>query len=134
MSPHLHYQIARARQQEIASRASDSYRTDATRRTVNRQRSVKYRLAQAAAALVVCATAGTAGTAVAVSDAQPHQRPSKQQTVHVSPQQLAKEIRTFEAKGYVPTSCTVSGTLMRNYSTGQSVTVNWQQHRRHRVR
>jgi hypothetical protein len=122
MSPHLHYQIARARQQEIASRASDSYRSHATRRTVNRQRGVKHRLAQVAAALVVCATAGTA---VAFSDAHPHQRPIKQQTVHVSPKQLANEIRTFEAKGYVPTSCTVSGTLMRNYSTGQSVTVNW---------
>jgi hypothetical protein len=122
MSPHLHHQIARGRQQEIASRASDSYRSHATRRPVNRQRSVKHRLAQVAAALVVCTTAGTA---VAVGDAHPHQRPIKQQTIHVSPQQLAKEIRTFEAKGYVPTSCTVSGTLMRNYGTGRSVTVAW---------
>jgi hypothetical protein len=119
MSPHLHYEIVRARQQEIASRASNSHHSHTARRTVNRQRSVKHRLAQAAAALVVCATAGTA---VAVSDAQPHQRPIKQQTVHVSPKQLAKEIRTFEAQGYVPSACTVRGTLLRN-SAGQSVTV-----------
>jgi hypothetical protein len=44
---------------------------------------------------------------------------------HVSAQQLAREIRAFEAKGYVPTLCIVGGTLMRNYSTGQSVTVKW---------
>jgi hypothetical protein len=43
----------------------------------------------------------------------------------VSARQLAWEIRAFEAKGYVPTSCIVGGTLMRNYSTGQSVTVKW---------
>jgi hypothetical protein len=49
----------------------------------------------------------------------------KQQAGHVSAQQLAGEIRAFEAKGYVPTSCIVGGTLMRNYRTGQSVTVRW---------
>lgn len=131
MSPHLHYEIARACQQEITSRASDSYRRNATRRTVNRQRSVKHRLAQVAAALVVC---GAAGTAVAVSDAHTNQLSAKQQTVHVSAAQLAREIRAFEAKGYVPAACTVSGTLMRNYSTGQSVTINWQQRPPRRMR
>jgi hypothetical protein len=44
---------------------------------------------------------------------------------HVSAQQLAREIRAFEAKGYVPTACIMGGTLMRNYRTGQSVTVKW---------
>jgi hypothetical protein len=42
---------------------------------------------------------------------------------HPSAQQLTREITALERKGYVPTACTVSGTLMKNYSTGQSVTV-----------
>ena len=65
------------------------------------------------------------GTAVTVSDAHSNQHPTKLHDGHVSAPQLAQKIRAFEAKGYVPTSCTVSGTLMRNYSTGQSVTVEW---------
>jgi hypothetical protein len=118
MSPHQHYQIARARQQEIVSYALSSHRSHA----VDRRRSVKSRLVQLVSVLGVCVAAGTA---VTVSDAHSTQRPVKQAAVHVSAQQVAREIRTFEAKGYVPTACTVSGTLLRNYSTGQSVTVEW---------
>jgi hypothetical protein len=122
MSPYLHYEIARARQQEIVSRAMNSHRGRARRTTVDRYRSVKHRLVQVVAALGVCVAAGTA---VTVSEAHLNQRPMKQHTGHVSAQQLAREIRSFEAKGYVPASCTVSGTLMRNYRTGQSVTVKF---------
>jgi uncharacterized protein (DUF2126 family) len=118
MSPYLLYESARARQQEIVSRANNSHHTHATR---DRHRSVKHRLVQAVAALGVCLAAGTA---VTVSEAHSNQRAMSQHG-HVSAQQLAREIRRFEAKGYVPTSCTVSGTLMRNYSTGESVTVKW---------
>jgi hypothetical protein len=117
MSPHLNYQIARARQQEIASHAINSHHGDAMRRTGNRHRSVRHRLAQVVTALAVC---GAAGTVVAVSDAHPNQRPVRQ---HISAQQMGREMRALEAKGYVPTACTVNGTLMRNYRTGQSVTV-----------
>jgi hypothetical protein len=122
MSPHLHYEIARAHQREIVSDALDSNRSHARGTAGNRHGGVKYRLAQLVAVLGVC---GAAGTAVTVSAAHSNQRPIKQQQVHVSAQQLAREIRAFEAKGYVPTACTVSGTLMRNYTTGQSVTVSW---------
>lgn len=122
MSPYLHYEIARAHQQEIVSRVINSHRRHRTRPAGSRHRSIKYGVVQVAAALGVCLAAGTA---VAVSDAQSNQRPMMQHAGHVSAQQLAREIRTFEAKGYVPTSCTVSGTLMRNYSTGRSLTVKW---------
>jgi hypothetical protein len=122
MSPYLYYEITRARQQEITSRAMNSCRTHAPRNTVNRRRSLKHRLGQVVATLAVFVAAGTA---VTVSDAHSNQHPTKLHDGHVSAPQLAQKIRAFEAKGYVPTSCTVSGTLMRNYSTGQSVTVEW---------
>jgi hypothetical protein len=65
------------------------------------------------------------GTGVTASAAHSNQRLAKQHSVRVSAHQLAREIRTFQARGYVPTACTVDGTLMRNYTTGQSVTVAW---------
>ncbi len=118
MSPYQHYQIARGRQQEIVSCALNSHRSHA----IHRRRSVKSRLIQLVSVLGVCVAAGTA---VTVSDAHPTQRPVKQHAVRVSAQHVAREIRAFQAKGYVPTACTVSGTLLRNYTTGQSVTVEW---------
>lgn len=124
MSPHLHNGIARARQEEIASRANNAHSHHATRPSVTRRRSAKRRLVQVVAAFGVCVGAGTA---IAVSDAHSNQGSVKEQIVHVSAQQLAREIRTLEAKGYVPSACTVNGTLLRNYRTGQSVTVDWQQ-------
>ena len=120
MSPYLHYEIARSRQHEMARRALNSHRSHTMRTAVNWRRSVKHRLVQVAAALSVCLAAGTA---VTVSDAHSTQSPMKQHTVHLSAQQLMREIRAFEHKGYVPTACTVSGTLMRNYSTGQTAIV-----------
>jgi hypothetical protein len=118
MSPYLHYEIARARQQEMLSGALNSHRS----RAIGRRRSIKFRLVQLVSVLGVCVAAGTGVTA---SAAHSNHRTAKQHAVHVSAHQLAREIRTFEARGYVPTACTVSGTLLRNYSTGQSVTVEW---------
>jgi hypothetical protein len=120
MSPYLHYEIARARQQEIVSRAINSHRIHSRRTTVDRFRSVKHRLVQGVAVLGVCVAAGSA---VTVSEAHLNRRPITQHTGHVSAQEVAQEMRSLEAKGYVPTACTVSGTLMRNYRTGRSVTV-----------
>jgi len=51
--------------------------------------------------------------------------PFEQHHARISAPQLARDIRALEAKGYVPTSCTVTGTLMHNYVTDQSVTINW---------
>jgi hypothetical protein len=88
---------------------------------ITRSRTIKYRLVQAVAVLGVCAAAGTA---VTNGDARSNQPPMKQHATHLSAQQLTREFRSFERKGYVPTACTVSGTLLKNYSTGQSVTVS----------
>jgi hypothetical protein len=122
MSPHQHYEIARARQQEIVNAAISSHGSQAPRTTRGPNRGGKHRLAQVAAALAVCVGAGTAAT---ISDAHSNQPVTKPHVARVSAQKLEREIRGFEAKGYVPTSCTVDGTLMRNYSTGESVTVEW---------
>ena len=118
MSPYLHYEIVRARQQERVSAAVNSHRGH----VIVRRRSVKHRLVQLVSVLGVCVAAGTGVTA---SAAHSNQRLAKQHAVRVSAHQLAREIRKFQARGYVPTSCTVGGTLMRNYTTGQSVTVVW---------
>jgi hypothetical protein len=122
MSPHAHYEIARTHQQEIARDAINSHRSDVGRNAVDRRRSVRHRVLEMVSAVGVCVVAGTV---VTVSSAHSNPRPLKQPAAHVSAQQLAREIRVLEAKGYVPTSCTVGGTLLRNYSTGQSVTVSW---------
>lgn len=119
-SPHLYHQIARDHQQEIVDRAINSHRGDVGETATNPRRTIKYRLVRAAAMLGVC---GAAGIAVTASNAQSNQPPVRQHAVQFSAQQVERQIRTLEAEGYVPTSCTVSGTLMRNYSTGQSVTV-----------
>ena len=37
------------------------------------------------------------------------------------PEQSARQMAAFEASGYVPVSCTIRGTLMRNYHNGRSV-------------
>lgn len=120
MSPQQHYEIARARQQEIVTSATNSHRSDHRRTRIKRHRTFRYRLVQAAAVLAV---SGAAGTAVTVSDARSNQRPLRAHAGHPSAQQLMREISALERKGYVPTACTVDGTLMKNYSTGQSVTV-----------
>jgi hypothetical protein len=88
--------------------------------TRNKIAHVKPRLGRVIATTCVCAAAATA---VTVSEAHSNQRPVTQRPGHLSAQQLARKIHTLEAKGYVPAACTVEGTLLRNYSTGQSVTV-----------
>jgi hypothetical protein len=120
MSQQLHFEVAHARQLEIVSRAINSHRSHARRTDIDRHRSVGHRLVQVVAVLGVGVAAGIPFT---VTGAHSNQRPMNQHAGHVSAQQLAREIRSLETKGYAPASCTVGGTLMRNYSTGQSVTV-----------
>lgn len=120
MSAYAQYEIARARQQQIVRSATNSHRSDHRRTRIKRHRPFKYRLFQVVALLSVC---GAAGTAVTVSDAHSNQPPMKEHAGHLSAHQLMREISALERKGYVPTACTVSGTLMENYSTGQSITV-----------
>lgn len=81
---------------------------------------VKHHFGRVVATVGVCAAAATA---ITVGEAHSNQRPVQQRAGHLSAQQLARKIHTLETKGYVPTSCTVNGTLLRNDSTGRSVTV-----------
>lgn len=75
-SPDSHYEIARARQQEIVSRALNSHCRHAMRTTVSRHRSVRHRLVHAAAALGAFVAAASA---VTVSEAHSSQSPIKRQ-------------------------------------------------------
>lgn len=119
MSPHLHHEIARARQQEIAARTARAHHAHEMPGTDDQRRPVRRRFGRAVAALSVCLGVATAAT---VGGAYANLAPVKTGG-RVSAQQYAGEIRALEAKGYVPTSCTIGGTLMHNYRTGRSVTV-----------
>jgi hypothetical protein len=119
MTSHLHHEIARARQQEIAARAIHAHDEPDRRGTGNPRRPIRRRFAQAGAALSVLAVV----TAAAVTGADAN--PRHVQSGRVTAQQLAREIGALERKGYQQASCTVGGTLMTNYKTGQSVTVEW---------
>jgi hypothetical protein len=119
---HLHYEIARSRQQEIATRVSRAHLLEESGpAAVGTRRSVTSRVGRAAAAISIClATA----TAVTVSGAHASQRPS-QAGSHISGSTLSREIRALETKGYAPYQCTAKGTLMRDSRTGRFALVRW---------
>ena len=77
MSPYSHYEIARARQQEIVSRALNSHYSHATRTTVSGHRSVKHRLVQAAAALGAFVAAASAVTVSEAHSSRLHKAPGQ---------------------------------------------------------
>ena len=119
MSRHLHYEIARARQQEIADRTTHAHHGRELHWAGGPRRPVRQPLGRAVAALSVCL-----GIATAVTVGGAHANPSSAQSGgRVPAQQYAGEIRALEAKGYAPASCAIGGTLMRNYRTGRSMTV-----------
>ncbi len=121
MSPHLNYEIARARQAEIAASVTRAHRLDEPRVPDGPgRRSIRSRLGHAAVAVGVCIAIATA---VTVTGASATQRPAKAGG-HLSVTQLNRQIRALEAKGYVPASCTTRGTLLRD-ANGQSKTINW---------
>jgi hypothetical protein len=121
MSSHPYFEIARARQNEIATRTIHAHHRSDIDAINGPRRPVAHRIGQAVAALGVCLVATTA---VAISGADANSRPAKASR-HTSAAQLAQKIAALEAKGYVQTSCTVGGTLMSDYRTGQSVLVTW---------
>jgi hypothetical protein len=119
MSPQLHYEIARGRQQEIAARAIRAHHALEVSGNGGRRHQLARRLSRGVAAFSVCVAVPIAVTAVGAR-ANPS---SMRYGGPVSASQYASETRALEANGYVPTSCTVRGTLMRDYLTGRSVTV-----------
>lgn len=123
MSSHLHHEIARARQDELASRMVHAHHRDEAPplTPATPPRTVRRRLRRTVAALSVCLAAATAVT-VTGADANPH--PAKSAS-HVAAKRFASETRALRAKGYVPESCTVAGMLMRSYHTRQIALVKW---------
>jgi hypothetical protein len=119
MSPHLHYEIARARQHEASDRTVHDHHPRDRRGTAGPRHRVVQRLSGAVAALSVCLAVPIAVTAVG-AHANPN---SLKYGSRVSAPEYASEMRALEAKGYVPVSCTTGGTLMRDYRTGRSLTV-----------
>jgi hypothetical protein len=120
MSPYLQYEIVRAHQDAL--HAINAHRHGDTPTTASRGRTIERRVYQAAAVIGVCIAAAMP---VAASTAHPSHKATKpQHGGQVAAQQLARKIHAWELKGFVPTLCTAQGTRMRNYSTGQSVTVN----------
>ena len=119
MSPHLHYEIARVRQNEIAARTLHAHHATEVRATAGRsRRSVTSRVGRAVVAVGVCLAATTVSGAFA--------SPRLARTgAHIPASQLSRDIRALEAKGYAPYQCTRKGTLMRNSRTGQFTLVSW---------
>ena len=85
------------------------------------RRFLRVRLRHTIATLGVCFAAAAA---VMVTGALANPHPVKA-SIRASAQRGARKIIALEAKGYVPASCTVAGTLMRNHHTGRSVLVRW---------
>ena len=117
MSPNLHIQLARFRQDELAARAHDAHELQAA--AGRPPHGLRYRVSQAIAALGVGLFIATA--AVTGAQASPH---TAQAGRRLSASQLASDIRALEAKGYTPWQCTPKGTLLRN-SRGQFQTISW---------
>jgi anti-sigma factor RsiW len=111
MSPQLHYETTHALKQQTPAPVQ-AHRVANTNLV---RRSVRSRVGQAVAAFGVCLAAATAVT-VTGAQASSHLTPASQ---------MNREIRAFEASGYVPFACTRQGTLMRNSNTGRFVTARW---------
>ena len=119
MSPHLHYEIVRVQQNEIAARTLHAHHTAELGVTAGRsRRSVPSRVGKAVVAIGVCLAATT------VSGALASPRPVRTGG-HISASQLSRDIRALEANGYTPYQCTRNGTLMRNSRSGQFKLVSW---------
>ena len=119
MSPHLHYEIVRARQQEIAASTVNAHHAREVRRTSGPHRRVVQHFGRAVAALGVCLAILIAVT-VDGAMASPG---SVKSGGRVSAHGYVGDIRALEANGYTPTACAVDGTLMRDFRTDRSVTV-----------
>ncbi len=119
MSPHLHYEIARVGQNEIAARTLHAHHAFEQRATAGRsRRSVTSRVGKAVVAVGLCLATTTVSGAFA--------SPRLARTGgRMSASQLSLDVHALEAKGYTPYQCTRKGTVMRNSRTGQFKLVSW---------
>ena len=118
----LHAQMIHSEQEALATRsararhlenrgAGSSPRSGRSRRRVRR----------VIATIAVCVAATSV---VAISDAGANQMPTRHNR-HVSAAQFEREIRTLNRLGFVATSCEIHGTLLKNYSSDQTVLLGW---------
>jgi len=109
-------------QEAIAARTTQlTHDVQDIRAAAPRSERGRRRAGRAIAALGLCVAATTA---FAISDASAHQGRANRSN-HVSAAQLQREMRALSAVGFVATSCEVGGTLMKNYSTNQSLLLSW---------
>jgi hypothetical protein len=122
MSTHLHAEIIRARQQEIADRSIHAHDLQDVRLSAGRRiPRIRHRVGRTMVAVGVCAAATTL---VTVGGANGNPRPVQPQR-HVSARQLADDLRKWEAKDFVPTQCTDGGTKLVNFMSHRSAFVSW---------
>lgn len=114
----LHAQMIRTQQEQIAARAIHRQEAqNVSAATACRSERVRRRAVTAIAALGLGIAAATG---VGISDASARQS-GAQQGVHVSSQQLQREISALNSVGFVATSCEAGGMRMKDYSTNQSL-------------
>lgn len=120
MSSHLPHEIDPTNDRDVAHGITEAPHTQDVRVALIRPwRIVRRSLVPAAAALGICLA-----TTAAATDSAAHATSRSVNAAGRAPaQHPAPEIAALRAKGYTPVACTVRGTLMSNYHTGQSVIV-----------
>jgi hypothetical protein len=122
MSPHLHYEIVRASQSEIAARTVHAHHANDLRATAHRsRRPLSSRVGKTVAAVGVCLAATGV---VTVNGAFASQKTARTER-HISAAQLSQNMHVLESEGYLPYQCTRKGTMMRNSRTGRLELVSW---------
>jgi hypothetical protein len=120
MYRNLHHDIIFSPPQHIAARPTRAHEVEDIRAATARHRPRIRRLAGIAAIGVSVAAA----TVMTVDGATASPRPEKRD-IHISTQQLQREMRTLRAEGFIATSCTAGGAVMTNARTNQSVLIKW---------
>jgi hypothetical protein len=118
MSSHLHVEMIRAREHEIAAGAVHAHHRYELPATAGRtRRTTRSRVRQALAGAVATAALCLALTTALASSAAHASRPSAQA------RPATASMRKLESQGYVERSCTTKGILMINRRTGRVTTV-----------
>jgi len=122
MSPHLHYEIVRTGQSEIAAHTLHAHHANDLRATADRRhRPLTSRIGKAVAAVGVCVAATGVVTVNGAFANQKTGHTGRQ----VSAAHLSQNMHVLESEGYLPYQCTRKGTMMRNSRTGRFELVSW---------
>jgi hypothetical protein len=122
MYSNLHAEMIHSQQQALATRAVRARDVENVGAGSSPRSGRSHgRARRAIAAIAVCVAATSV---VAISDAGANQMPTRHNR-HVSAAQFEREIHTLNSLGFVATSCEIHGTLMKNYSSDQTVLLSW---------